>query len=241
MKILFIRHGDPNYKLDCLTDKGKIEAELLSERLVKENIKKIYCSPLGRARLTAEPTLKKLGMEAEILPWLREFDLNQIKLPYSETEQIPWDVLPEYINTLEKIYTPYGWLDEEIIRNSKLPDAYKSICCELDSLLLSHGYKRDGYNYKAVAPSHDTVAFICHFGTTATLLSHLMNCSPYSLWQHLCTPTTSVTTVYTEERIEGKALFRASSIGDVSHLYAAGEEVSFSGRFCECFTDTTRH
>ena len=27
----------------------------------------------------------------------------------------------------------------------------------------------------------------------------------------------------------------------VSHLYVGDEEVSFSGRFCECFTDDTRH
>ena len=26
-----------------------------------------------------------------------------------------------------------------------------------------------------------------------------------------------------------------------SDLYAAGEEIAFSARFCECFTDNTRH
>ena len=241
MRILIIRHGEPNYEIDGLTDKGRVEAELLSQRLVKENITKIYCSPLGRARLTAEPTLKKLGMESEILPWLREFDLNKIKLPYFQDEQIPWDILPEYMNSLENIYSSDGWLEEEMIRNSRLPKAYKNICCELDKILLKHGYRRDGYNYEAVEPNHDTIVFFCHFGTTATLLSHLLNCSPYSLWQHTCMPTSSVTTVYTEERVKGKALFRAFSIGDVSHLYAAGEEVSFSARWCECFTDDTRH
>ena len=55
-------------------------------------------------------------------------------------------------------------------------------------------------------------------------------------------PTTSVTTVYTEEREEGIASFRCMTYGDVSHLYAAKEPVSFSGRFCETFDDPTeRH
>jgi probable phosphoglycerate mutase len=58
MKILIIRHGDPNYEIDGLTEKGKIEAELLSKRITKERIDAFYCSPLGRARLTAAPTLQ---------------------------------------------------------------------------------------------------------------------------------------------------------------------------------------
>ncbi len=71
----------------------------------------------------------------------------------------------------------------------------------------------------------------------AVVLSHLMNCSPYSLWQHTCALPTSVTTVFTEERREGFALMRATGIGDVSHLYAEGEAPSFYARFCECFSD----
>ena len=241
MKILIVRHGEPNYEIDGLTDKGKIEAELLSKRLAKENITKIYCSPLGRARLTAEPTLLKTGLTAEILPWLREFSYAQIKVPYLETEKICWDVLPEFINSLDDIYHPKKWLDESFIKNSGVPAAYEEVCDGLDALLSKHGYKRDGYNYKAIKPNHDTVVLVCHFGLTAVLLSHLLNCSPYSLWQHTFTAPTSVTTLYTEERVEGIAQFRVSAVGDISHLYVADEAPSFSGRFCECFTDDTRH
>ena len=133
------------------------------------------------------------------------------------------------------------WLEEEFLKNSDIPKEYAKVCRELDALLARHGYVRDGYNYRAAAPNHDTLVFVCHFGLTAVLLSHLLNCSPYSIWQHICTAPTAVTTLYTEERIEGKALFRAASIGDVSHLYAGGEEPSFAARFCECFTDDTRH
>ena len=46
---------------------------------------------------------------------------------------------------------------------------------------------------------------------------------------------TSVTTIVTEERREGIAQFRMLSFGDCSHLWAAGVEPSFSGRFRECF------
>ena len=35
MKILIIRHADPDYSIDSLTPKGWVEAECLSEKLVK--------------------------------------------------------------------------------------------------------------------------------------------------------------------------------------------------------------
>ena len=62
MKILIIRHGDPDYTIDSLTEKGKTEAELLSDRISKMDIKKFYVSPLGRAKATADYTLKKMKM-----------------------------------------------------------------------------------------------------------------------------------------------------------------------------------
>ena len=107
--------------------------------------------------------------------------------------------------------------------------------------LEAHGYKREKYNYKAIKPNHDTIVFVCHFGLMSVLLSHVMNCSPYSIWQHVCAAPTSVTTIYTEERCCGEALLRIGSIGDTSHLYNADEPISFAARFCECFTDDTRH
>lgn len=73
MKLLIVRHGDPDYSIDSLTETGWIEAELLSDRLCKLDVKAFYCSPKGRARDTAKATLEKLGRQAEILPWLREF------------------------------------------------------------------------------------------------------------------------------------------------------------------------
>ena len=74
------------------------------------------------------------------------------------------------------------------------------------------------------------------------MLSHLLGCSPMVLLHGLVAAPTSVTTLYTEERREGEASFRMGAYGDVSHLYAAGIEPSFSARFCECFkNDYERH
>ena len=60
MRIFIIRHGDPYYPTDSLTDKGRREAELLGRRLAGEHITHAYVSPLGRAKLPASEKSSRL-------------------------------------------------------------------------------------------------------------------------------------------------------------------------------------
>ena len=76
MKLLIIRHGDPDYTNDTLTEKGWREAECLAEMLSQQDITTFYMSPLGRAQDIASLALKKMGRDAEVMPWLREFDIR---------------------------------------------------------------------------------------------------------------------------------------------------------------------
>ena len=73
MKLVFVRHGDPDYVHDSLTERGKVEAEILSGRIAELKVRKFYCSPLGRAEETAKYTLEKIGKNAITCDWLREF------------------------------------------------------------------------------------------------------------------------------------------------------------------------
>ena len=241
MKILIVRHGDPDYQTDSLTDKGKTEAKLLSSRLCSEKITALYCSPLGRAKLTAQPTLEKLGITAEYCDWLKEFYYAKVKLPYLDREKSCWDIMPEFLKDRNEIYNPDHWREVDFIKNSDVADAYDKVIYEFDKLLEHHGYQRNGNCYNAVNPNHDTIVLVCHFGIEALLVSHLIGSSPFSILQNTVALPTSVTTFYTEERKEGVASFRMCSFGDVSHLYINDEPASFAGRFCECFTDDTRH
>ena len=241
MKLLIVRHGDPNYEIDGLTEKGKREVALLTRRLVKENIARLYCSTLGRAKATAAPTIAELGLDAEYCEWLREFDYAKVKVPYLENERICWDILPEYIETMPEIYSFENWRNAEIVRDTAVPIEYDNVCREFDRVLAEHGYERNGYSYRVTNSNNKTLVFVCHFGLAAVLISHLMNCSPYSLWQNACKAPTSVSVFYTEERKEGIASMRMSALGDTSHLYAGDEPISFAARYCECFLDDDRH
>lgn len=236
MRLLFIRHGDPDYENDTLTEKGVREAEILADRLQGEKMDYIYLSPQGRAQRTGEATLKRLGRTGETFAWLREFT-TPVFLPQSGEKHLIWDFMPSFMDKYPQLYSASGWQDVPFIRDSGVPQAYRAVCEGIDGVLSEHGYVRRGSFYAAERPNRDTLVFFCHFGATAVILSHLFNQSPVALLQHFAAAPTSVTTVYTEERERGIASFRCASYGDVSHLYVAREPVSFSGRFCETYDD----
>ena len=235
MRLLFIRHGDPDYVNDSLTEKGMREAALLSDRIAKTHIDEYYVSPLGRARETARPSLEKVGKEAVTLDWLREFDPRIIRPDSPERTHVCWDWLPQDWTEREHFYRYDEWLNDEILNEGNVRERTQYVLDGMDSFLADHGYERDKHYYRAVKPNNDTIALFCHFGVTALILGHLIGASPMVLWHGFCAAPTSVTTVYTEERRPGIASFRIASYGDISHLYAADEPPAFSARFRECY------
>lgn len=237
MRLMIVRHGDPNYKFDTLTRKGWREAELLSRRLSKLKMDAIYVSPLGRAKDTAFVTLQKTGQKATECEWLREFRAPIQKPSGEKGNTITWDWLPQDWVDQEALYDKERWSTHETMAEADVKKQYDWVAENLDALLAKHGYVREGNSYRAVQANHDTIVLFCHFGVESVLLSHLLNVSPMILWHHTCAAPTSVTTIYTEERREGAAIFRMQSFGDVSHLYAGDEAVSFAARFCETFAD----
>jgi broad specificity phosphatase PhoE len=234
MKLIIVRHGDPDYSIDSLTEKGWREAELLSGRFLSKEIKEFYVSPLGRARDTASITLRKLNREGKVMPWLREFHAPVIDESTGE-ESIPWDMLPGDWTGIEEYYDKGLWHTVPTMQSGKVMEEARCVNAGLDDILKIHGYEREGNYYRAVRANNDTIVLFCHFGVECILLGHLLGISPVVLWHGFCAAPSSVTTLITEERREGIAYFRMSSFGDISHLYAAGEEPAFAARFCETY------
>lgn len=234
MKLLIVRHGDPDYSIDSLTGTGWREAELLADRLRKLDVKEFYVSPLGRAKDTASITLKKMDRTAIECPWLREF-APQIQKPWQSQPDCVWDWLPAEWTKEPRYFDPEAWPATEIMKSGHVGEEAGWVFEGLDQLLAKHGYRRSGKYYQVEKANEDTVILFCHFGVECVILSHLLNVSPMVLWHGLCAAPASVTTVVTEERRKGAASFRISAFGDISHLYAAGREPSFAARFCETF------
>ena len=105
------------------------------------------------------------------------------------------------------------------MREAGIGTYYRQVTDGLDRLLESHGYKRNGKIYDVLSANRDTIVFFCHFGLECYLLSHLLYISPVALTHGFVAAPSSVTTLNTEEREKGKAIFRCASFGDISHLY----------------------
>lgn len=93
MRLVFIRHCEPDYEKDSLTKKGFREAEILAQRVGNWKVNKFFCSPLGRAVETSKPSLAACGKEATTLGWLREF-YYPIVDPSTGKKHCPWDFMP---------------------------------------------------------------------------------------------------------------------------------------------------
>ena len=258
MKIIFVRHGDPDYEHDTLTEKGIREATLLSDRTVNWPVTQFYCSPLGRAQKTASYTLDRVGREAITHDWMKEF-FYPIEDPVTGRVGVPWDFMPAYWTNIPQMYDREGWKETEIYRsNPELLPAYTQVCEGIDDILASYGYKRTGNHYlnenhSGQAPhtasgdaaphtaegpadkTDSTIVIFCHLGVTCVMMSHLLGMSPALLFHSLYLAPTSVTILGTEERRGNIAQFRAQVIGDASHLTKGGEPISAAGYFTDVF------
>lgn len=236
MRILLIRHAEPDYSIDSLTPKGHTEAGLLGLRLSGYKIRDFYVSPLGRARDTAEYTLKRIGRQAEELPWLREFRGSYPDPETGKRRIVAWDVKPRIWKAFPGVMSIETWCDAPVFDGGDVRDVWKETTDGVDALLARYGIRKDGPVWKCAENGNYTIALFCHFGISMAILGYLTDVSPMILWHHtLCLPS-SVTEIVTEERVKGEISFRVTKLGDLTHLEAAGEVRSTAGLFPEVYT-----
>ncbi len=165
MRLIFIRHGDPDYIHDDLTEKGKREVALLTKRVCSwKNITAFYQSPLGRAKATAAPSLKALKRKAKTCSWLQEF-----KYKTRMTENYPnkkwvgkdvmcWDLLPEFFTSDKDFFDKDHWYNSKFMKSGNIEKYYKEVCDGIDGILAEYGYTRNNKNFYDVAkpvPNHN--------------------------------------------------------------------------------------
>lgn len=241
MRLIFVRHGDPDYTIDSLTERGLYEAKLLGERAKewKGDVERIYVSPLGRAGKTAEPVERALGQQAQVLDWLQEFRAV-IDKKYGTTG-IAWDFAPSYWTKVPELYDKDRWTTAEPMQPVEgkpgVDQVYRETCEGLDKLIGEYGCVRDGQFYRVTdrERSGKTIVLVCHMGITFVMLSHLLGIPFVPLMQGFYIPPTGVTVVNSEEVEEGILSFRCQGVGDVRHLYRNGQDISPRGYFGEIY------
>ncbi len=236
MRLLLVRHAEPDYSVDYLTPRGRLEAELLSRRLRRLNrVEGWFCSPLGRAVDTAAPTMEALGIQPEILPWLQEFRGRAVD-PETGAARIPWDFPPRMVTRYPEMMRADTWLDAPCFQGTTTPAIWEETRRELAALLGRYGYTRDGAVWRCEHNRRGVIVCVCHFGIAMAICADLLGISPVALWQGTCMRPSSVTSLVTEERVRGEVWWRCEAMGDTSHLAVADQQPSTAAQFPEVYT-----
>ncbi|MBQ8397104.1 MAG: histidine phosphatase family protein [Clostridia bacterium] len=226
MTIYFVRHGHPNYKDDCLTELGKLQAAAAAERLRDAGIEQIYASTCGRAWETAGYTARALGLEVVPCGFMREIrwsSLDDMPLPAGGN---PWLLADELAAQGEGFASP-DWASREPFCRSRMAACCETVAAGIDRWLSTLGYTREGDYYRVGEDTDRTVAMFSHGGSSSAAMAHLFNlpfpqfCSAFHL------DFTSVTVVELSNEKGRLAAPKFLLVDDARHIDGLHAEVVF--------------
>ena len=180
----------------------------------------LFSSPMGRAKKTADYTVKALGIKATILPWIHEANEFMTKPQYTglNAPVISWN-LPRYkIDELEQLGDDWvlcNWFSH--------PEAEDYLCNlkeGMDRLLSDYGIqkKKDGF-YTADIVSQEEIAVFCHYGSGLAAISYLLGIPLPCLWRSVWLQPSSLTTILAEKQQNARINFRITVLGSSAHLF----------------------
>lgn len=171
MRIIFVRHGEPDYENDCLTKTGEKQAEAAAKRLEREGISEIYASPMGRAAQTAAFTAKRLNLPVQTLPYMHEISWGGPGIP---EEGHPWTLGDWMIAQEDFDFYHADWRQHPYFKGNAAVQCLDEISARFDQLLLNHGYRHEGTRYLCETDQRKTFAVFSHGGSGSCVLSHLL-------------------------------------------------------------------
>ena len=209
MEILLVRHGDPDYANDGLTERGVTEARQLAKALSGLPIDDLYVSPLGRAQMTCALTAEAKNIAPATLDWLRERGIKR-------GEVYLWEAPGAMFLQMDTLGTQNDWF----LPNGTMPEGseqFERVRAGFDDLMRSYGYVRQGHRYRVESGSNKRIALFCHKGVILTLLADILHWALPMIFVSLHIHPSGVTRLEMVE-CDGFAHLKALAINDLSHL-----------------------
>ncbi|MCR5675697.1 MAG: histidine phosphatase family protein [Lachnospiraceae bacterium] len=228
MRLIFVRHGEPDYQRDCLTENGILQAQKTAERLKNEEFSAIWSSPMGRAMETASYTAKSHGLAIRTLDFMHEIDWGDIETADDGGARLPHEGHPWTLAYRLRTEDPDGaesaWDEHPYFRNNRCMQYYRSISDHLDAFLADHGLVRNGSIYDCTEERTDTIALFAHGGSGAVLFSHILNLPFPFVLSSMPYGVCSVSVISFEEPTDGRILPRLELFNDMRHIDTYREE-----------------
>lgn len=232
MLLYVVRHGDPIYETDTLTERGKLQAEAVGKRMVRAGINQIYSSPMGRARETAAPACRMLNLPCQIEEWAHEIG-TEVQSPYPDGVMKSITLLPntEFRKdgrmdlSYDDAFTCPG------IRESRMKEAIDYIEENGRDFLRRLGYQEENGVYRILRPNEDRVALFCHAGLARAWMSILLHIPLHTLWSSFSLTHTGITVYNFKNQPDGFTAPTCLYFSDTSHLYADGLDLKHCNKF----------
>lgn len=228
MLLYVVRHGDPIYVTDTLTERGKLQAEAVGKRIADAKVSKIFSSPMGRAMETADPACRLLGLTKNIEEWTHEIGDERLT-PYPDGKLKSISFLQ---NT---IYRENGNIDLPFekayectaINESNMQSAMDYIVTNGRAFLKRLGYQEEKGVYRIIENNDESVALFCHAAFARAWISHLLHIPLHIMWSSFGYTHTGVTVLEFANNENGFTAPRCLCYSDVSHLYKAGLDLTY--------------
>ena len=224
MLFFYIRHGDPIYVPDSLTELGKRQADAVAKRLSLYGIDRILASTSERAIQTARPTSELTKKEIETHEFCHErYAAQEFTAPNSKGEP-QWAF---YNDRIRKIFMSpevramgENWTEHPEFVNTAFKTGIERVKKGADELFLSLGYEHDREKgcYYPVKPTNDRVALFAHQGFGIAFLSAVLDI-PYPMYSTHFDMCHSGVTVIDFSEGEGVVIPKVLSLSNDSHLY----------------------
>ena len=238
MLLFYIRHGDPIYAPDQLTELGHLQAEAVAKRLALYGVDRIYSSTSTRALQTATPTSHLLKKPITQLHWCLEHLAGKDYYFNSEVfEHEGWCFqLPEFqemfcredVQALGKQWFTHPCFAQY---REQFQHGYERVQGELDAFLADLGYEHDREHnyYHAIRPNEDRIALFAHQGFGTLFMSCLLDI-PYPLYATHFDMGHSGMTVIEFSNNHENVVPQVLQLSNDSHLYREGLPTNYQTR-----------
>lgn len=217
MRIVFVRHGHPDYVHDCLTELGHRHAAAAARRLQAEGVEKIFSSTCGRAFETAEHLGRLIGLPVTGCDFMREIRWGAADGSPMFADGHPWSIADAMVIRGEALVEP-DWRSHEHFCGNRLLTCADKVAAGADEWLASLGYAREGLYYRAGEEKQRTIAAFGHGGESAAMLSHLFNLPFPFVCQAMGPDYTGITIVELPNRPGELVAPRFELLNDARHI-----------------------
>ncbi len=220
MRLILIRHGNPDYVHDCLTELGKLQASAVAKRLESEQIEQVYASTCGRAMETAAAFAAPHGFDILPLEFMREIGWGSRSGKEIFAHGHPWAISDQMAQNGFGFWET-DWRSYPDFADNIVTDTAKLVAENTDIWLATLGYERVNNAYLCHASAQNgSVALFSHAGSSTAMLSHLLQL-PFAYCCHtLPLELTSVTILNFPYLPNKLVLPKIELANDARHLQA---------------------